>query len=554
MGGERREQNTTEPAATRRWQAIYIGAILLVSLPYVISFASQLCSDDFILLYYYGTRPLWKIWAVFSPHTIWTYHPLQHSYFVIGWHISGIEPWAYRAMSLAVHLGTALLLMKFGRDLSGSIHLGGWAAIVFAGYWRQWEAIIWAASIATPESVLFTILTCVAFLRFLRRRRPAAYAAMMFAIVGWCFSKETIIQMPLLLAAIYLYWRCSPLECGGLTPLSNGNDSINSERMFEIEGKKQGGVKPPHSRIVPDLARLLAAPVAMVAIYLILYALFVRNVYSFAKLGYERAPVKSWPLNVITWLDYALNPLVGNEIVNALRGARIMNLIAHWHVVSAATLLLVVYFAFLRQRRLPLFALAMMLVGMIPYAALPYGYFGSRYYYSVMLGGSLLAAALARELWRLTTGKRGGRHSWLRITVAATAGLWVVASFLQLANIALHDRHVTRVPRELYDFFASQTDKADRPVLFVVDTRPVKDEVDVELGWGLLECARLALRSDKVAAVELGYDLEPHVLKEFNGYRERYLVLKTEDGQWTSRLADSIPLAAAPDRPKGSRP
>jgi hypothetical protein len=209
-------------AGAQVWRATYIGAILLVSLPYIISFTSQLCSDDFILLYYYGRVPLWKFWTFFNPHTIWTYHPLQDYYYAIGWHLSGIEPWAYRAMSLAFHLAIALLLVKFGRDLTGSIHFGGWSGLLFAGQWRQWEAVAWAGSIATVQSAFFAILACVAFLSFLRRRSPAAYATMLLAAVGWFFSKETIIQLPLFLAAIYMYQRWFILECGGLTPLPSG--------------------------------------------------------------------------------------------------------------------------------------------------------------------------------------------------------------------------------------------------------------------------------------------------------------------------------------------
>ena len=543
MSDDRQEAKAIERAVLRRWQPIYVAAIMLVSLPYAISFTSQLCSDDFILLYNYGTRPLGKIWTVFSPRTIWTYHPLQHSYFVLGWHLSGIEPWAYRAMSLAVHLGTALLLMQFGRALSGSIHVGGCAAIAFAGSWRHWEAIAWAASIATPESTFFAILSCVAFWRYLRGRRCAAYALLILACVGWFFSKETIIQLPLFLIAIYLYWRWSTLECGGSTPPSNSNKALNAKQMPADEEKRQSGVVPPHSKMLPDLARFLAAPTAIVVTYLIFYALFVRNVYTFGNLGYVRVPFGDWPSNVMWWLDVALNPLLDNNVVDVLVGDGLMFFLWRWHVVSVAVVLLALVFALVYRRMLPLLAMAMALVAMIPYAALLVPYQCSRYHYEMMLGGSLLIIALGREFWRLATGKRGGRHSALRIVVAATGGLWVVANFAQLANTALHDRTANRVPRELYDFFASQTDKADRPVLFVVDTEPMSHAVDVELGWGLVECARLALRSDTVAAAELGYDLEPSVLREFNDYPEKYLVLRKETGWETSRLPNEVRLA-----------
>jgi len=514
----------------RRWKAIYLGAIVFVSLPYAISFTSQLCSDDFILLHYYGTRPLWRILGFFLPRTLWTYHPLQHYYFAVGWHISGIEPWAYRTMSLAVHFGTALLLLKLGRDLTDSIHVGGCAAVVFAGQWRQWEAISWAASIATPESTFFSALACVAFLSFLRRRRVAAYMGMILASMGWFFSKETIIQLPLLLVAIYFYRRW--YERNGLTQFATRNSKLSEATEWR------------------DLVRLLAAPVAIVAVYLVFYALFVHNVYTLAKLGYEKMPVKDWPSNTFTWLDYALNPLVENEVVMALGGGMLMQ-IARWYLVSAAVILITFYLALFRRRMLPLFALTLTLILMIPYVALRCPYLCFRYYYGLMPGVALLVVALGYEALRSAGKKRGGWQSWLRIVVGAAGGLWVVASIAQLANCALHDRDANRVSRELYDFFASQPDKADRPVLFVVDTGHVQHDVDVELGWGLLECARLALRSDKIAAVELGFDLDRNLLKEFNGYSEKYLVLRKEDGWWSSRLPDEFRLTIAPGEQGG---
>lgn len=529
-------QNTGPGQLARRWRAIYPLAILLVCLPYAISFTSQLSSDDFILLYYYGTRPLSRIWTVFSPQTIWTYHPLQHSYFVLGWHLSGIEPWAYRAMSLGVHLATAFLLMKFARDLTDSMHFGGCTAIVFAGYWRHWEPIAWAASIATLESVFFTILACVAFLSFLRRRRPAAYALLILATVGWFFSKETIIQLPLLLAAIYFYqrWR-EQNKLAARTP--------TSERPPEDKLQREPVLM---SRAVwLDLIRLLAAPTAIVIVYLIFYAGFVRNVYTFAPLGYDRAPLTDWPSNVLHWLEFTFNPLLANDTVDNLIGRRPMLYVLNYHIVGPVVLALVLVFALVRRRMLPLFALAMMLVAMIPYFALSYGYYGFRYHYGPMLGGALLAVALGGELWRLAAGKLTGWQSVVRIVVAATGGLWVVAHFLQLVHAVEHDHQANRAPRELYNFFATQTDKTNRPVLFVVDTSPVSDSVDVPLGWGMLECTRLALRTDNVAAVELGYDLEPRVLTAFNRHGEKYLVERTETEWRASRLPDNTRLTFA---------
>jgi len=526
------------PKKRRLWTAIYIAAVLLVSLPYIVSFRSQLVSDDFILLYYYGRLPLWKLGAFFSPRTIWTYHPLQDLYYSLCWHLSGIEPWSYRAFSLVFHLGTTLLLMRLARDLTGSVHFGGCTAVAFASAWRPWEAVAWAGSIATIQSTFFAALACTAFLNYLVRRRPTYYALTLLAGVGWFFSKETIVQFPLFLAAIYLYYRWmvskAPPEQGGVfAPAPTTGET----------GKK------PARTAWAEMAKLLAAPIALVFAYLFFYAFFVVNTYTFKGLGYKTSPLGSWPANVLCWFDRSLNPFVNNDVAYEVTGGLKMFLwLARHHIVSIAAVAATLYLAVLRGRMLPLLGLGMSLVGMIPYFALRFAFAGSRYHYAAMFGEALWIVALGREIWRTTAGKRGGWASWLRVGVAAGGGLWVVANLAQLTYWTLRDAEGNRVVRQLYDFFASQKDKADRRVLFIVDGHEAENLVDVEIGWGLLECARLATESDKTAAVELGFDLDPGWLENFNSYGERYLVRYEKDHWRSMRVPEDVELTVPAGR------
>jgi hypothetical protein len=281
-------------------------------------------------------------------------------------------------------------------------------------------------------------------------------------------------------------------------------------------------------------------------------------------LGYEKASLLDWPINIVRWLDVALIPFLGGPVDPPPLLDHFVTRIAQWYAIPAAAILLALFFAIFRwntqarclcyvSRMLPLFALAMALVGMIPYFALPDGYAGSRYHYAASLGEAMLLAALGRELLHLAEGKKTGRAAGpLRMGLAVVGGLWMVVSFVQLGSSTLHDREANRVPRELYDFFASQTDKADRPVMFVVDTEWVRPFVDAQLGWGLLECARLALDSDNVAAVELGFDLEDHMLIEFNGHQEWYLVQREDAGWSASRMPDHSRLKFT-TTPEGQR-
>lgn len=521
----------------RLWKVLYPVGIVLVSLPYLISFGSQLCSDDFILLYYFGRHSPLDIGRFMNPAMIWTWHPLQNWSFSIAWHLSGIEPWGYRIISLGFHLATAFLVMRFVRDLGGPIHLGGVTAILFAGYWRPWEAVAWAASIATLHSTFFAVLVCVSFLRFLKTRRRLYYALMLLAGVCWVFAKETVIQMPLLMAVIYAYHHWV---------------------LAKEEEKPQSG-----EEWLIESARLLTAPVVLVLFYLVFRTYIVTDVYPIGRSGYETAPPLKWLVYVLMWLDRALNPLLyeyplspllQNPLSKALHLGRALKWVAANRLISITAILFAVYFAVRQKRYFPLFALTLALIYAIPYNVLRYGYAVSRYHHGVAVGAAMFAVAIGWEFWRLTIDKRRGIYAQIRIWVAVLGGLWIAASLLMLTHLLLQERDANVPSRAIYDFFASQADKADRPVLFIIEPHAAKAHVEVDLGWGLLECARLATSSDDTYAVELGYDLDWDLVAKYDQIPEKYLIQPVDEDAkiWKSRrLGPDAHILINVDKPRG---
>jgi hypothetical protein len=299
------------------------------------------------------------------------------------------------------------------------------------------------------------------------------------------------------------------------------------------------------------MVRLLAAPGALIAAYLVLYFFFVENVYVHAKLFYPLSPVTTWHSRILKWLDRTLNPLLENNLIAYLPSISagglhgLMNWIGREHIVALVAIALALLFAIIRRRMLPMFALGMTLVTLIPYAAMRYTYFSGRYNYGVMLGSMLLAVALGAEAWHLTKDKRKGLWSLIRISIACLVGVAGAASLGQLCLSVSHDRSATQAPRALYDVLAAQSDKADRYALFLVDTHEVDHLVDVELGWGLFECARLALDSETVGAVQLGFDLNQQPLADFGTYNEKYLIVAGEKGWTVEPMPDTIRLTIA---------
>jgi hypothetical protein len=517
----------------RRWQGAYILGILVVTLPYWITFTSQLCSDDFILLYHYGRRAPWHLWAFFDPHTIWTWHPLQHLSFSISWRLSGIEPWAYRAASLAFHFGAAYLLLRLGYELTDSIHIGGCSAVLFAGHWRPWEAVAWAASIATLQSTFFALLACLGFVRYLHWRKRGDYVLMLAAGFWWALSKETVIQLPPALLAIYLYWLWYE------PTLREREDRFrhqDPEPPVQPPALREGGWR--------QVTLLLAPAALLTTVYLLFYWAAVRDVYTLSKTGYDDLAVAQWPSSLLEWFQRIINPLMGNEVIRDFRLSRFARWLEIKHIPAVAVLIGTLI-AFMYRRRFPLFALALLVISAIPYLAMPFAYATSRYSYGVLPAGLFLAVGLGAELWRMTERRPGGWRAWVRIGVAAVGSLYLVLNFLQLYHTMIQDRQANQIARETYDFLSRQNPAPGQPVVFIFNTinRHMDGHDDVPIGWGLIEMARLATGNDGVLAAAIcespGETFTPDVktMERIKTCPNWYVVQYTPDG-WRSTLME----------------
>ncbi|HVE12957.1 MAG TPA: tetratricopeptide repeat protein [Elusimicrobiota bacterium] len=124
-------------------------------------------------------RPLsWLAWA------------LVHAAF-------GLEPWAYHALSLALHAGCALAFYRLALAIVDAPAALG-AALLFALHPLRVESVAWASNAHALLADLFYILAALVYLR----RRPRACLALQALSL---LSKADAVTLPVVLLALDLY-------------------------------------------------------------------------------------------------------------------------------------------------------------------------------------------------------------------------------------------------------------------------------------------------------------------------------------------------------------
>ena len=147
---------------------------------------------------------------------IWTssralYFPLTLTNFWVQHALWGVEPFGYRVVTLAFHVGAALLLW---RVLAGLRVPGAWlGAALWALHPVQVESVAWICELKNTQSAVFFLAAILAWQRWLDRPRPgsgvpsttgrsageSAYAwALLFAVLA-ILSKPSTVMLPVVL-------------------------------------------------------------------------------------------------------------------------------------------------------------------------------------------------------------------------------------------------------------------------------------------------------------------------------------------------------------------
>lgn len=149
-----------------------------------------------------GLRRIWL--STDSPSQ---YFPLTYTSFRLQYALWGLDPGGYHWVNILLHAANALLVWRLLARLAVP---GAWlGAAIFALHPIQVESVAWVTELKNVQSLFFSLLAVLAWLRFVERdgnegagRRRWAYAAALACHALALFSKTTACTLPAALVLV----------------------------------------------------------------------------------------------------------------------------------------------------------------------------------------------------------------------------------------------------------------------------------------------------------------------------------------------------------------
>jgi len=138
------------------------------------------------------------LWFLHSAHGA-NWHPLTSWSHMLDVQLFGLNPGAHHAMSLALHVVNAVLLVLVLHGLTGK----GWQSLLvgalFAIHPLRVESVAWVSERKDVLSGLFFILSLAAYRRWVRRPTRAGYALLAVCFALGLMSKPMVVTLPFVL-------------------------------------------------------------------------------------------------------------------------------------------------------------------------------------------------------------------------------------------------------------------------------------------------------------------------------------------------------------------
>jgi hypothetical protein len=317
-------------------------------------------------------RPLWEAW-----------NALLFAAF-------GTRPAGYHLAGIGLHAGSALAVLALVRALGRGWIAAGVAGLAFAVFQSPSQAVLWIAASNGLLSVLFVLLSALAWLAYLKGRGAAFLGLALVCAAGAMGSKEDCVVLGPLLVGIDAAW--------------SGPRALRSRRAllrylpFALLGAAYLAVayRPWVWSRSPEVGEYALTPALVPRLFANLLALFWPRVVREDELG------AAW----------------------ALGGLVLAALLAWIGVREAAR----------RRAGPPLVALGLVvaLAGLLPALPGPYVQAGTRLAYPSAIGVALLAGGLVELLWNARVVL-----AWpaLRGLVAAGFAGWTAVQVLAVRSV-----------------------------------------------------------------------------------------------------------------------
>lgn len=169
------------------------------------------------------------LWALTTTHAS-NWHPLTWLAHMLDVQLFGLRPGAHHLSNLFLHVANTLLLFLLLRGMTGALWRSALVAALFAVHPLHVESVAWIAERKDVLSTFFWMLTSIAYLRYLRNRRGATYAAVLVLFSLGLMAKPMLVTLPLvfLLLDFWPFGRLLPADVppGGVDNHQSGRFAV----------------------------------------------------------------------------------------------------------------------------------------------------------------------------------------------------------------------------------------------------------------------------------------------------------------------------------------
>jgi protein O-mannosyl-transferase len=162
------------------------------------------------------------IWAFTQSHAA-NWHPLTWLSHMLDCQLYGLNPGGHHLTNILLHAANAILLFLVFRQMTGSLWRSAFVAAVFAIHPLRVESVAWVSERKDLLSGLFFLLSCWAYVGYVRNRSRARYGALLLFFTLGLLCKPMLVTLPAVLLLLD-YW---PLD-----RMPSATDS--RERKFQI--------------------------------------------------------------------------------------------------------------------------------------------------------------------------------------------------------------------------------------------------------------------------------------------------------------------------------
>lgn len=154
--------------------------------------------DDLV---YVVDNPLLKTFSLQSISRLLTenymgnYHPLTMLSLAVDRAIFGLNPFMFHLNNLLVHIVNSFLVLIFIRRLTGNLHIGAIAGLIFGLHTFHVESVAWISERKDVLYTMFYLLALIFYLEFIKQRSVKWFVLSLLVFLLSCLSKGQAVTL-----------------------------------------------------------------------------------------------------------------------------------------------------------------------------------------------------------------------------------------------------------------------------------------------------------------------------------------------------------------------